>query len=174
MPNSEPTSPALDRLLAEVERRYLENWADFHHSDLGEALLKLTTAVRELVPIPPDLHELLRAFACKQLGINRDVSDAALLEELDERVTAFPAPSHSTAGLKEGITPPVGRVEPPTPAGNGDCASGRERTQVRESAVESIASFVEHLRDEYQSSMEPVGKVARLIREKFLTRGRGE
>jgi hypothetical protein len=33
--------------------------------------------------------------------------------------------------------------------------------------VEVIASFVEHLRDGYQSTTEPVAKVARLIRERF-------
>lgn len=33
--------------------------------------------------------------------------------------------------------------------------------------VEAIASFVEHLRDGYQSTAEPVAKVARLIRERF-------
>ena len=33
--------------------------------------------------------------------------------------------------------------------------------------VEEIALFVEHLRDDYQSTAEPVAKVARLIREKF-------
>jgi hypothetical protein len=33
--------------------------------------------------------------------------------------------------------------------------------------VEDIASYVEHLRDEYLSTMEPVSKVARLIRERF-------
>lgn len=33
--------------------------------------------------------------------------------------------------------------------------------------VAEIASFVEHLRDGHQSTTEPVGKVARLIRERF-------
>ena len=37
--------------------------------------------------------------------------------------------------------------------------------------VEVIASFVEHLRDGYQSTAEPVSKVARLIREKFGSTG---
>jgi hypothetical protein len=35
--------------------------------------------------------------------------------------------------------------------------------------VEEIAEFVEHLRDEHSSAMEPVGTVARLIRERFGT-----
>lgn len=34
-------------------------------------------------------------------------------------------------------------------------------------SVEDIASFVEHLRDDFLSSTEPVKKIARLIRERF-------
>lgn len=37
-------------------------------------------------------------------------------------------------------------------------------------SVEEIAVFVEHLRDDYISECEHVGKVARLIRERFNTR----
>jgi hypothetical protein len=36
-------------------------------------------------------------------------------------------------------------------------------------AIEEIASFVEHLRDGYASTTEPVSKVARLIRERFAS-----
>lgn len=43
----------------------------------------------------------------------------------------------------------------------------REVGEARPSLVEQIASFVEHLRDDYVSTMEPVTKVARLIRERF-------
>lgn len=60
----------------------------------------------------------------------------------DPQAPEPPGATNSTAGWKRGITPAVGAVEGPTPAGNGDCESGRERTQVRESAVEYLADSV--------------------------------
>lgn len=117
MPNSEPTSPALDRLreqLAAAIRKHTVNGFNVELITKDEAVYIIQNAVRELVPIPPDLHELLRAFACKQLGINRDVSDTVLLKEINGRGVATDA-QDTTAGIPSTQPPDAGsRVTPDT------------------------------------------------------------
>lgn len=62
----------------------------------------------------------------------------------------------------------------PEAAAGGDAGRASDLPVVpdafHQGTVEAVAEYVEHLRDDFQSTTEPVKKVARLIRERFSSR----